>query len=84
MRWPFEEVLEFQWTRVGLSSKKGLILFHFLEATVQAEFEFDPAKSQVNKAKHGIDFEEAKALWDTEKLSKPTQSPPWGNGARFA
>jgi uncharacterized DUF497 family protein len=27
------------------------------------EFEFDPAKSQANKAKHGIDFEEAKAIW---------------------
>jgi uncharacterized DUF497 family protein len=27
-------------------------------------FEFDPAKSQSNKQKHGIDFEEAQALWD--------------------
>jgi len=27
-------------------------------------FEFDPAKSAANKAKHGIDFEEAHALWD--------------------
>ena len=26
-------------------------------------FEFDPAKSAANKAKHGIDFEEAQALW---------------------
>jgi uncharacterized DUF497 family protein len=30
-------------------------------------FEYDPAKS--NKAKHGIDFEEAKALWnDVDRL----------------
>jgi uncharacterized DUF497 family protein len=29
-------------------------------------FEFDPAKSAANKAKHGIDFEEAKALWQDE------------------
>lgn len=28
------------------------------------EFEFDPQKSKLNKAKHGIDFEEAQALWD--------------------
>ncbi len=28
------------------------------------EFEFDPVKSQRNKAKHGIDFVEAQALWD--------------------
>ncbi|MDR1294896.1 MAG: BrnT family toxin [Bifidobacteriaceae bacterium] len=27
-------------------------------------FEWDPDKSASNKAKHGIDFEQAKALWD--------------------
>jgi len=32
------------------------------------EFEFDPKKSQSNKVKHGIDFEEAKALWDGDKF----------------
>lgn len=26
-------------------------------------FEFDPAKSAANLAKHGIDFEQAQALW---------------------
>ncbi len=26
-------------------------------------FEFDPAKSALNKEKHGIDFVEAQALW---------------------
>ena len=31
------------------------------------EFEYDPNKSQLNKAKHGIDFEEAKGLWEAEK-----------------
>ena len=28
------------------------------------EFEFDTRKSRSNKKKHGIDFIEAKALWD--------------------
>ncbi len=28
------------------------------------EFEFDPAKSEGNRKKHGIDFIEAQALWD--------------------
>lgn len=28
------------------------------------EFEYDPNKSASNKVKHGIDFEEAKHLWD--------------------
>ncbi len=32
------------------------------------EFEFDPAKSAANKAKHGIDFVEAQALWSDERL----------------
>jgi hypothetical protein len=27
-------------------------------------FEFDPAKSAANQAKHGIDFEAAQAIWD--------------------
>jgi len=28
------------------------------------QFEFDPEKSAANKAKHGIDFEEAQRIWD--------------------
>lgn len=32
------------------------------------DFEFDPDKSAANKAKHGIDFEEAQALWRDERL----------------
>ena len=31
-------------------------------------FEFDVAKSLGNKAKHGIDFVEAQALWHDEQL----------------
>jgi uncharacterized DUF497 family protein len=39
------------------------------------EFEFDPAKSQANKAKHGIDFEEAQSLWlDPDGLSVPAKN----------
>lgn len=29
-------------------------------------FEYDEAKSKANKEKHGIDFEEAQALWNGE------------------
>ncbi|NMG39525.1 BrnT family toxin [Chelativorans sp. ZYF759] len=32
------------------------------------EFEYDPSKSATNKDKHGIDFEESKALWQDEWL----------------
>ncbi len=42
-------------------------------------FEFDPAKSASNKDKHGIDFEEAQALWldplRIEVPAKPTDEP---------
>jgi uncharacterized protein len=31
-------------------------------------FEFDPKKNDSNKVKHGIDFNEAKALWDDPDL----------------
>lgn len=31
-------------------------------------FEFDPTKSASNKAKHGIDFFEAQALWQDDGL----------------
>jgi len=31
-------------------------------------FEYDPEKSRSNKAKHGIDFDEAQALWRDERL----------------
>jgi uncharacterized DUF497 family protein len=32
------------------------------------EFEFDPQKSDGNKIKHGIDFNEAQELWDDPDL----------------
>ena len=39
------------------------------------QFEFDPRKSAANKAKHGIDFIEAQALWaDSERLEIPARS----------
>jgi uncharacterized DUF497 family protein len=44
-----------------------------------SDFEFDEAKSRVNKAKHGIDFVEAQALWeDVDLLEIPakTQNEP--------
>lgn len=32
------------------------------------EFEYDPAKSAANLAKHGIDFVAAQSLWQDERL----------------
>jgi uncharacterized DUF497 family protein len=42
-------------------------------------FEFDPEKSAGNKAKHGIDFEEAQALWKDPKMVEipATDEPRW-------
>jgi uncharacterized protein len=38
-------------------------------------FAYDPKKSAANKAKHGIDFEEAQALWqDSDRVESPTPS----------
>ncbi len=39
------------------------------------EFDFDPRKSAANKAKHGIDFTEAQALWaDPDLLEIPART----------
>ena len=46
-------------------------------------FEFDPAKSAVNTDKHGIDFEQAKVIWDDGKALRieahdgPDGEPRW-------
>jgi len=38
-------------------------------------FDFDPEKSDATKVKHGIDFEEAQALWrDVDRIEFP--APP--------
>jgi len=45
------------------------------------EFEFDPAKSAANRAKHGIDFTAAQSIWrDTHRTEVPartTDEPRW-------
>jgi len=38
------------------------------------EFEFDPGKSAANEAKHGINFEDAQALWDGDVIEAPAHS----------
>jgi uncharacterized DUF497 family protein len=39
------------------------------------EFEFNPAKSDTNRKKHGIDFYEAQALWnDADFIEIPLQT----------
>ena len=39
------------------------------------QFEFDPKKSDTNKAKHGIDFIEAQELWnDVDYLEIPAKT----------
>lgn len=34
-------------------------------------FEYSPDKSELNKEKHGIDFEEAKAIWGADNVILP-------------
>ena len=44
-------------------------------------FEYDPDKSVENKRKHGIDFDEAQALWADSALveipARTTDEPRW-------
>jgi len=39
------------------------------------KFEYDPSKSDSNKIKHGIDFEEAQVIWeDPDRLLVPART----------
>ena len=39
------------------------------------KFEFDPAKSMANRAKHGVDFKQAQELWgDPDRALLPANS----------
>ncbi len=44
-------------------------------------FEYDPEKSAENKRKHGVDFEEAQALWSDSALleipARVSDEPRW-------
>lgn len=41
----------------------------------QIDCEYDPAKIQANKEKHGIDFDEAQVLWlDEDRVEFPARS----------
>lgn len=51
-----------------------LYLFYAMQFSM---FDFDPAKSAANKAKHGIDFVEAQCLWDDAR-SKRIKAPKPG------
>ena len=44
------------------------LLYHFNVVKASMGFEYDPAKSAENKRKHGVDFEEAQALWSDPAL----------------
>lgn len=42
----------------------------------RVDFEFDPAKSAANKAKHGLNFDEAQSLWDDpDRVTLPSAHP---------
>lgn len=46
------------------------------------KFEFDPEKSEINKAKHGVNFDESQLLWeDPDAIGFPAKSE---NEERFA
>ncbi len=45
------------------------------------KYEYDNNKSLSNKQKHGIDFEEAKLLWNDDRMIEITTS--YENEARF-
>jgi uncharacterized DUF497 family protein len=66
-----------QCTRGNLCPKKYLLrsLRHAVYFPHRMDLVDDPAKSQRNKEKHGIDFHEAQALWlDEDRVEFPARS----------
>ena len=62
---------------LGASKPLGAIFIFYtvLEYSVPWHFEFDPAKSESNVAKHGIDFFRAQLLWeDADRLEIPART----------
>ena len=53
-------------TDFGVGPDKVLKRYKTHTRLPAVEYEFDPEKSAANKAKHGIDFVEAQALWMDE------------------
>jgi hypothetical protein len=39
------------------------------------EFEYDPAKSALNLAKHGIDFQKIQEIWNSKVVAAPSHNP---------
>lgn len=55
------------------------------EKYIGMEFEYDPEKSKANRAKHGIDFEDAQELWaDDDRLVIPARSETESRWAMLA
>lgn len=58
--------------------KPGIVI---IPCEVPVQFEYDPAKSEANVDKHGIDFVAAQALWDdpmrVEVAARVTGEPRW-------
>ena len=38
------------------------------------DFEYDPVKSALNLAKHGIDFQEIQEIWEGKVIAAPSRS----------
>ena len=52
----------------------GRLQFELKRYIYYTVFEFDPAKSAANLSKHGIDFDEAQAIWnDDDRLETLSQ-----------
>ena len=54
---------------------KGLALVENEHTFSKVKFEWDPAKSASNEAKHGISLEAAAALWRGPVISIPSKRP---------
>ena len=56
------------------ATDSGAEVYPWYSSYISVPFVFDPLKSAANKAKHGIDFVEAQALWsDPDRIELPAR-----------
>ena len=70
-----QAAFEVRWTVLSKNSNFPCFERQKVYFSYRMEFEYDPAKSEQNESKHGVNFEQAKELWlDDDRLVIPARS----------
>jgi uncharacterized DUF497 family protein len=62
---------------ISYGGAEQIFVAHFETECINSrvEFEYDPAKSALNLAKHGIDFQKIQEIWNSKVVAAPSHNP---------